>query len=256
MTAKGDGMSPSGPRIRAVRRIADPRFHSSVRQTSEGSRSLQLGRRLMGKNTSDTLPDGELIERYRTLGDDYASYGLKLPQPARNEGYRARESLPEGSRAGLARVGRPHAADRFVRKWLQRRHHALSRGRAVSDEVTVDLLRDLDVSVCPVTLATLTHREQKSSDWSVDRLNNDGAYAKGNFAIMRTHATGAKGAKSMTEVHELSEGESADPGASRDALGTANAVQGPSRPHPRNLVSIRRARVSAHIIPSDYRESY
>jgi hypothetical protein len=64
VTAQGDGMAPSGPRIRAVRGIADPRFHSSVRQTSEGSRSLQLGRRLMGKNTSDTLSDGELIERY------------------------------------------------------------------------------------------------------------------------------------------------------------------------------------------------
>ena len=166
----------------------------------------------MGKNTSDTLPDGELIERYRTLGDDYASYGLKLPQPARNEGYRARESLPEGSRAGLARVGRPRAADRFVRKWLQLRHHALSRGRAVSDEVTVDLLRHLDVSVCPVTLATLTHGEPKSSDWSVDRLNNDGAYAKGNLAIMCTHANGAKGAKGLTEVRELSEGESAEEG--------------------------------------------
>ena len=166
----------------------------------------------MGKTTSDTLSDGELIERYRTLGDDYASYGLKLPQPARNEGYRARESLREGYRAGLARVGRPRTADRFVRKWLQLRHHALSRGRAVSDEVTVDLLRHLDVSVCPVTLATLTHGEQKSSDWSVDRLNNDGAYAKGNLAIMCTHANGAKGAKGLTEVRELSEGESAEEG--------------------------------------------
>ena len=141
MTAKGNGMAPSGHRIQALRRIADSRFHSSVRHTSEGSRSLQLGRRIMGKNTSDTLPDGELIERYRTLGDDYASYGLKLPQPARNEGYRA----------GRERVGRPRAADRFVRKWLQLRYHALSRGRAVSDEVTVDLPRHLDVSVCPVT---------------------------------------------------------------------------------------------------------
>lgn len=159
----------------------------------------------MGKNTSDRLTDGEVIELCRALGDDYAAYGLKLPEPAPEP---LRESLREGYRAGLARVGRPRAADRFVRKWLQLRYNALTRGRAVSNEVTVDLLRRLDVTACPVTLATLTHGEQKSTDWSVDRLNNDGAYAKGNLAIMSTHANGAKRTKNLAEVRKLSEGDS------------------------------------------------
>jgi len=56
----------------------------------------------MGKNAPDRLTDGELIERCRALGDDYAAYGLKLPEQAREP---LRESLREGYRAGLARVG-------------------------------------------------------------------------------------------------------------------------------------------------------
>jgi len=156
----------------------------------------------MGKNTPDRLTDGEVIELCRTLGDDYAAHGLKLPE-------HPPEPLREGYRAGLARVGRPRAADRFVRKWLQLRYHALERGRAVSDGVKVELLRRLDVSVCPVTLATLTHGELKGTDWSVDRLNNDGAYAKENLAIMSRHANSAKGTKNLAEVRKLGEGASA-----------------------------------------------
>lgn len=143
----------------------------------------------------------EIIERFRALGEDIASYGLALPE-------KADPALVEGYRAGRAKHGRRRRADRFVRKWLQLRSQALGRGRAVSEDVTVEFLRRIDVPVCPVTLVTLTHGEEADTDWSIDRLNNNGAYAIGNLAVMSTGANRAKGARSLNDVWELSQGDS------------------------------------------------
>lgn len=143
----------------------------------------------------------EIIERFRALGEDIASYGLALPEEAD-------PALVEGYRAGRAKHGRYRRADRFVRKWIQLRRQALERGRGVSDDVTVDFLRRIDVPVCPVSLVTLTHGEELDTDWSIDRLNNNGAYAVGNLAVMSRGANSAKGARSLNEVWELSQGDS------------------------------------------------
>jgi hypothetical protein len=43
----------------------------------------------------------------------------------------------------------------------------------------------------------------KDTDWSVDRINNDGAYAAGNLMVMSTKANGAKGAKHYVEIASL-----------------------------------------------------
>lgn len=67
----------------------------------------------------------------------------------------------------------------------------------------------IDVERCPVTLVPLTHSKLQPSDWSIDRLNNNGAYAPGNLAVMSTHANRAKGDKSFPQVHELSQGTEA-----------------------------------------------
>lgn len=147
----------------------------------------------------DTLSQVELNERYRALGHDFASYGLNLPEDAT-------AALEEGYHAGLARQRRPRNADRFVRKWLQIRNHALARRRAVSEKVTVESLRRLDIAVCPITLVALTHGERKPSDWSIDRLNNNGAYAIGNLAVISARVNHAKGDKGLIEVQRLSEG--------------------------------------------------
>lgn len=78
--------------------------------------------------------------------------------------------------------------DRFVRKWLQLRLGAFVRGRSVAADVTVELLRRMDVSHCPVTRERLTHATRLDTDASVDRLNNDGAYAASNLAMMSATA--------------------------------------------------------------------
>lgn len=150
--------------------------------------------------TDEVLSEAEIIDLYRTLGDDYAQYGLSPPEDADH-------ALIEGYEAGRQRHGRTTQPDRFSKKWIQLRHQALRRNRSVSPYVTCDILKLLDVSICPVSLVLLTHGKQKSSDWSVDRINNYGAYAIGNISIMSTHVNKAKGIKTIDEVKFLSEGE-------------------------------------------------
>jgi hypothetical protein len=151
------------------------------------------------------LSDTEITEQYRALGDDYAAYGVNTPAGSP-------DPLKEGYRAGRERHIAPHSNDRFVRKWLQIRYQALGRGRAVSDDVSPEFLRKIDIAVCPITLVTLTHAKSEESDWSVDRLNNDGAYAVSNLAIMSTRANRAKGAKSLAQVRKLAEADGTSDG--------------------------------------------
>ena len=123
-----------------------------------------------------------------------------------------RRDLPGSCSVGIAEgfaeartrnVARRHP-DRFVRKWLQLRIGAVQRQRVVTDEVTPDLIRRIDVVRCPITRVRLTHGELLDSDWSIDRLNNDGAYAANNLAVMGTGANRAKGSRSYEEVFALS----------------------------------------------------
>lgn len=101
------------------------------------------------------------------------------------------------------------APDRYVRKWLQLRLNAYRRNRVVDERVTPEFLRRIDIAVCPVMRIALTHGERKPSDWSIDRLNNDGAYAPNNLAVISTQANKAKGNRSFEEVYALSRCERA-----------------------------------------------
>jgi len=116
------------------------------------------------------------------------------------------DAVREGFTAAAAQQGsRPRQDDRFVRKWLQLRLGALARGRSVAPDVTIELLRRLDVSHCPVTREPLTHATRQGSDASVDRLNNDGAYAASNLAMMSSRVNRAKGTRGFDEVLALSQ---------------------------------------------------
>lgn len=108
-----------------------------------------------------------------------------------------RDGFDAASHAGLRR----QRADRFVAKCLQLRLNALRRGRIVADDVTPDLLRELDLTHCPVTRQPLTHGTLQDTDWSVDRLHNDAAYAASNLAVMSVKANLAKGALRFEQVH-------------------------------------------------------
>lgn len=146
----------------------------------------------------DTMlpPETERIEAGRQLGHDYYRRSRLYPDASWNQ------AMCEGYFSAEASRYKRNGGDRFVRKWLQLRASALRRSRIVDSQVTPLLLMQLDVAICPVLRRPLTHGSQEDSDWSVDRLNNDGAYAPRNLAIISTLANRAKADHSFQFVHE------------------------------------------------------
>ena len=113
-------------------------------------------------------------------------------------------SVREGYEHARAQQSPRCSADVYKKKWLQLRLSALERGRFISDGVTPQFLRRIDVAECPVLRIGLTRGTLDDSDWSVDRLNNDAAYAPNNLAVMSTRANRAKDDRDFAEVLRLS----------------------------------------------------
>jgi hypothetical protein len=132
------------------------------------------------------------------IGWDFARFGRPMDPVVTDT------AILSGFCAGREHFRVPqHVADRFVSKWLQLRINAFRRRRILSPDVTPDYLKRIDYPTCPVTLARLTHSTLTDSDWSIDRINNDGAYAAGNLMVVSTKVNRAKGAKSYEEVADL-----------------------------------------------------
>lgn len=146
------------------------------------------------------LESPDSVEVGRRLGYDY----YRSTRLQAHDAWPA--SVIEGFEHARARRLPRESADRYVRKWLQLRLGAQQRGRVVADDVTPQLLQRIDLERCPVTREPLTRGERADSDWSLDRLNNDGAYARNNLAVMSTRANRAKGSRSYEQVLALSEG--------------------------------------------------
>ena len=129
------------------------------------------------------------------IGWDFAAYGLHFLDPvpkAMMDGYRA---------AKIQRVSR--RPDRYINKWLYIRMGAFKRKRIVADHITPELIRVIDEGLCPITRQKFTYGTMAETDWSVDRVNNDGAYAIGNICVMSTKANLIKGTMSSQEITDL-----------------------------------------------------
>jgi hypothetical protein len=149
--------------------------------------------------------DVGMTEAGRALGHDF--YTLSLLTKKANWPKMVQEGFDAAAHAGLHR----HRSDRFVAKWLQLRMSAWRRGRGVAQDVTPQLLQEIDVDRCPITRQPLTHGTMRDTDWSVDRLNNDGAYAASNLAVMSVKANQAKGSLCFQQVHlKATEGHALD----------------------------------------------
>lgn len=124
------------------------------------------------------------------LGWDFAHYGVQPP----SEALLNWPQLAQGVEAGRQTFGaRTLHATRHARKWLQVRLNALNRGRVFdTEQVTPRFLQLIDTEVCPVTRMPLTYGTGACTDWSVDRVFNDAAYAAGNLAVMSRRANEAK----------------------------------------------------------------
>jgi hypothetical protein len=144
------------------------------------------------------MTDSKLSEIAFDIGWDFARFGRPM-DPAVTD-----TAILSGFCTGREHFCVPqHVADRFVSKWLQLRINAFKRRRILSPEVTPDYIKRIDCPNCPVTLVRLTHSTLADSDWSIDRINNDGAYAAGNLMVISTKVNRAKGAKRYEDVARL-----------------------------------------------------
>lgn len=128
------------------------------------------------------------------LGWDYARFLGWHPDDERNKHF-----LGGFATAKSATWPPPHL-DRYTRKWLQLRYGAWRRNRVFDENVTPSFLQEIDRPMCPILGTILTHSTGELSDWSVDRLNNQGGYAIGNLAVMSTQANAAKGNLSLEDI--------------------------------------------------------
>ena len=130
------------------------------------------------------------------VGWDHADYGVPVPETSMVG------TLADGYKAGMEKRGRARAkeADRYVRKWLQLRRSAWRRERIFDPSVTPDFIRRIDVPFCPITRERLTHGTGQESDWSVDRVINDGGYVRGNLVVMSTRANKVKDAMTTKDI--------------------------------------------------------
>ena len=160
--------------------------------------------RIDGTSIGDSLANSDLADIAADLGRDFARYGLRLPQVG--PGLSAMETVYRE----IQRLRRkPETSDSYIRKWLSLRYNALKRGRVVHEEVTADYIKRIDFPWCPVTHIRLTKGTGGPSDWSVDRIDNGGAYAPGNLCIISTRANRVKGNLSFEEI--LANAEKAEP---------------------------------------------
>lgn len=133
------------------------------------------------------------------IGWDIAASGLRLW-----ENMMEFPCIVQGHSAGKSHFSGTHpSADKYVKKLMSIKFSAWKRGRVVDDSVTATYLRLIDVPYCPVTRVKLTAGTLELTDWSVDRVNNDAAYAQGNLIIMSTEANKVKGTHSVQSFKSL-----------------------------------------------------
>lgn len=126
-------------------------------------------------------------------------------------------------------------AEQNIRHALNENGCSCGRTRCVGEKswpraLLLPTLNFIDNPDCPITLIELTHGTGGDTDWSVDRVNNDGAYAEGNLVVMSTRANTAKGDKSLLDVISLTADGLTLPGLSvREALRMRSVMEGPCR---------------------------
>lgn len=91
-------------------------------------------------------------------------------------------------------------ADVYLRKLLRLRVNAYARGLPFSSAITTDYLREITVTVCPVSGVPLSQGTMSGTDWSVDRLDNGLGYVPGNICFMSARVNAIKGAADFDEL--------------------------------------------------------
>ncbi len=96
----------------------------------------------------------------------------------------------------------PRRSDLYLRKLLNLKINAFARKIPVSSALSVDYLRSITVTVCPVSGDNLTQGELAESDWSIDRLDNTLGYVPGNLCMVSTRVNKLKGNLDLESLHD------------------------------------------------------
>jgi hypothetical protein len=102
---------------------------------------------------------------------------------------------------------------------------ALSRHSIVQPEITPQYLKYIDTDLCPVSLIPLTHSTRTDTDWSVDRINNSGAYADANLMVISARVNRVKNDKTYDEVRRLAEDNTSCPAPVNFKLDVASTIK-------------------------------
>lgn len=81
---------------------------------------------------------------------------------------------------------RARASNVYTRKLLTLKCNAFERQIPVSSVLTTDYLKQITVTVCPLSGVNLTQGALAETDWSIDRLDNTLGYVPGNVCIVST----------------------------------------------------------------------
>lgn len=147
----------------------------------------------------DTAPVDDVIRDKLIgfeIGWDYAKLGVSPRDFEKSEG--TFKPVLDGYLQGVQQFPNQRAQYapkdyRFVIKWLRLRMNAYRRNRIFSPTLTWEHIRDIDKEECPITRERFTYGSKMDTDWSIDRVNNNGAYAPGNIMSMSKRANRAKG---------------------------------------------------------------
>lgn len=137
--------------------------------------------------------EDSLSDRYAfSLGEDLGRYRLTPSQPLRHA------EMERGYQIGLNSPAKHAPIAR--RKLLQVRRSAFERGIPVASTLTEEYLRDIIVTVCPVSGVELTQGTLEESDWSLDRLDNELGYVPGNVCFVATRVNTYKNVDNFDDL--------------------------------------------------------
>ena len=153
------------------------------------------------------MPSHEVSRLAYDLGWDMAHYGVR----PRMQWPFVQGLVEQGWTAGVEHFGaRTLPSDSYIKKWLRLRGSALNRGKICHSSVTPEHLRKIAPKYCPIMRTELSYDGSvmdKVNDadriWSVDRLNNAGAYIAGNLVVMSELANKAKDCYGFDELQHV-----------------------------------------------------
>jgi len=150
------------------------------------------------------------------IGWDHARHGLVPPAALMQPG----AAPGQGWHAARAVFGhRTLAASRPVRQWLHLRTEAWQQGLVFeAQQVTPNLLTQIDTPFCPVTRQALGGAAGGDQEPVVVRLRDDAAFAAGNLAVLSRAAARAMAGRNAGDVRAIADRLARDATAAADGL--------------------------------------